>query len=86
MDFSMDFESQANLKTLDQIDQDKALELVKSSLEQLLKPICDTPDIGVAIADGRMCPVDGPVVRHCLLNWIDDGTARAGTAGWGLLR
>lgn len=54
MDFSMDFESQANLKTLDQIDQDKALELVKSSLEQLLKPICDTPDIGVAIADGRI--------------------------------
>lgn len=39
-----------------------------------------------AIADGRMCPVDGPVVRHCVLNWIDDGTARAGTAGWGLLR
>lgn len=41
---------------------------------------------GAAIADGRMCPVDGPVVRHCVLNWIDDGTARAGTAGWGLLR
>lgn len=39
-----------------------------------------------AIADGRMCPVDGPVVRHCVLNWINDGTARAGTAGWGLLR
>ncbi len=39
-----------------------------------------------AIEQGRMCPVDGPVVRHCLLNWIDDGTARAGTAGWGLLR
>ena len=39
-----------------------------------------------AIADGRMCPVDGPVVRHCVLNWIEDGTARAGTAGWGLLR
>lgn len=39
-----------------------------------------------AIADGRMCPVDGPVVRHCVLNWIDDGTTRAGTAGWGLLR
>jgi len=39
-----------------------------------------------AIADGRICPVDAPVVLHCLLNWIDDGTARAGTAGWGLLR
>jgi len=34
--------------------------------------------LGAAIADGRMCPVDGPVVRHCVLNWIDDGTARAG--------
>ncbi|WP_447844338.1 hypothetical protein ACFZOW_13280 [Pseudomonas aeruginosa] len=43
-------------------------------------------NFGAAVADGRMCPVDGPVVRHCLLNWIDDGTARAGTAGWGLLR
>ncbi len=42
--------------------------------------------LSAAVADGRMCPVDGPVVRHCLLNWIDDGTARAGTAGWGLLR
>ncbi len=42
--------------------------------------------LGAAIADGRMCPVDGPVVRHCVLNWIDDGTTRAGTAGWGLLR
>lgn len=41
---------------------------------------------GAAIAGGSMCPVDGPVVRHCVLNWIDDGTARAGTAGWGLLR
>lgn len=42
--------------------------------------------LGAAIADGRMCPVDGPVVLHCLMKWIDDGTARAGTAGWGLLR
>ena len=41
---------------------------------------------GAAIADGRMCPVDGPVVLHCLMNWISDGTARGGAAGWGLLR
>lgn len=40
---------------------------------------------GSAIADGRICPVDGPVVLHCLLNWISDGTTR-GTAGEGLLR
>ena len=39
-----------------------------------------------AIDTGRMCSMDGPVVRHCLMKWIDDGTARAGTAGWGLLR
>lgn len=24
--------------------------------------------LSAAVADGRMCPVDGPVVRHCLLN------------------
>lgn len=41
---------------------------------------------GAAIADGRICPVDGPVVLHCLLNWIDDGAARAGSAGWGPLQ
>ena len=39
---------------------------------------------GAAIADGRMCPVDGPVVLHCLLNWIDEGTSRSGGAGWAL--
>ncbi|MDO4768991.1 MAG: hypothetical protein Q4A11_01300 [Brachymonas sp.] len=33
--------------------------------------------LSAAIADGCMFPVDGPVVRHCVLNWIDDGTARA---------
>ena len=33
-----------------------------------------------------MCPADGPVVLHCLLNWISDGTARSGIAGEGLLR
>ena len=47
-------------------------------------PVSET--LGAAIADGRMCPVDGPVVLHCLLNWISDGTARGGVAGWGLLR
>lgn len=43
-------------------------------------------NFGAAIADGRMCPADGPVVLHCLLNWISDGTARAGSAGWGPLQ
>lgn len=39
-----------------------------------------------AITEGRMCPVDGDVVRHCVLKWISDGTARSGIAGEGLLR
>lgn len=39
-----------------------------------------------AIAEGRMCPVDGDVVRHCILKWLCDGTARSGIAGEGLLR
>lgn len=38
-----------------------------------------------AIADGRVCQVDGEVVLHCLLVWISDGTAR-GYAGEGVLR
>lgn len=38
--------------------------------------------LSAAIAD----PVDGPGVPHCLMNWISDGTARGGSAGWGLLR
>lgn len=39
-----------------------------------------------ALAQGRMCPMDGPVVMGCLLGWLSEGTARAGTAGEGLLR
>ncbi len=38
-----------------------------------------------AIADGRMCSTDGPVVMHCVLKWVSEGSAR-GTAGEGLLR
>lgn len=45
-----------------------------------------TQAFDAAIADGRMCSMDGPVVKHCLLKWLCDGTARAGIAGWGLLR
>lgn len=39
-----------------------------------------------ALAQGKLCPMDGPVVMGCLLGWLSDGTARAGTAGEGLLR
>lgn len=62
----------------------RKLERSQGASDEMRGWISDT--LGAAIADGRMCPVDGPVVLHCLLNWIDDGTARAGTAGWGLLR
>jgi len=43
-----------------------------------------TQAFDAAIADGRMCGMDGPVVKHCLLKWLCDGTAR-GTAGEGAL-
>lgn len=39
---------------------------------------------GAAIADGRMCDMDGPVVMRCLLKWIEEGTSRSGGAGWAL--
>ncbi len=62
----------------------RKLERSQGASDEMRGWVSDT--LGAAIADGRMCPVDGPVVLHCVLNWIDDGTARAGTAGWGLLR
>lgn len=37
-----------------------------------------------AIAEGRMCPVDGPIVQHCLLKWVGEGSAK-GMAGEGTL-
>lgn len=37
-----------------------------------------------AIADGRMCSTDGPVVMHCVLKWVGDGSAK-GMAGEGSL-
>ena len=37
-----------------------------------------------ALADGRMCSMDGPVVKHCILKWIAEGTSRSGAAGWAL--
>ncbi len=60
------------------------LERSQEASDEMRGWVSDT--LSAAIADGRMCPVDGPVVLHCLMKWIDDGTARAGTAGWGLLR
>ena len=37
-----------------------------------------------AITEGRMCPVDGDVVRHCVLKWVSEGSAK-GMAGEGSL-
>ncbi|MFK1139023.1 hypothetical protein ACIUXJ_21900 [Pseudomonas aeruginosa] len=62
----------------------RKLERSRGAGEEMRGWISDT--LGAAIADGRMCPADGPVVLHCLLNWISDGTARSGIAGEGLLR
>ncbi|EPG5770638.1 hypothetical protein [Pseudomonas aeruginosa] len=59
----------------------RKLERSHGATDEMRGWVSDT--LGAAIADGRMCPVDGPVVLHCLLNWISDGTARAGSAGWG---
>lgn len=53
-EFAVDFETQSNLKSIDDIDQDKAMELVQSSLQELLKPICSAPEIKVAVEDGRI--------------------------------
>ena len=62
----------------------KHLERSRGATDEMREWVADS--FGAAIADGRMCPVDGPVVLHCLMNWISDGTARGGSAGWGLLR
>ena len=66
------------------LDRVRKLERSKGASDEMRGWVSDT--LSAAIADGRMCPVDGPVVLHCVMKWIDDGTARAGTAGWGLLR
>ena len=62
----------------------KHLERSQGATDEMRGRVSDM--LSAAIAEGRMCPVDGPVVLHCLLNWISDGTARGGSAGWGLLR
>lgn len=43
-----------------------------------------TQAFDAALADGRMCGMDGPVVKHCLLKWLCGGTAR-GIAREGVL-
>ncbi|MFW7346118.1 MAG: hypothetical protein ACODTU_08535 [Pigmentiphaga sp.] len=62
----------------------KKLERSHGATDEMRGWVADS--FGAAIADGRMCPVDGRVVRDCLLKWLSDGTARSGFAGEGLLR
>lgn len=62
----------------------RKLERSRGAGDELRGWVSDT--FGAAISDGRVCPVDGPVVLRCVLNWMSDGTARSGIAGEGLLR
>lgn len=61
----------------------KKLEHSRGASDEMRGWVSDT--FTAAIASGSMCPMDGPVVMRCLLNWISNGTTR-GTAGEGLLR
>ena len=61
------------------LDRVRKPERSHGATDEMRSWVSDT--LGAAIADGRMCPVDGPVVLHCLLNWISDGTARGESAG-----
>lgn len=60
----------------------KHLERSQGASDEMRGWVSDT--LSAAIADGRMCPVDGPVVRHCVLKWVGDGSAK-GMAGEGSL-
>lgn len=62
----------------------KHLERSRGATDGMREWVNDSFD--AAIADGRMCPADGRVVRDCLLKWLTDGTARSGFAGEGLMR
>lgn len=55
VDFPMDFDApESGLRTLADIDQEKAMLLVKETLGELLKPICDNAEITVCIKNGRI--------------------------------
>lgn len=61
----------------------RKLEMSRGATDGMREWVSDTFD--AAIADGLMCPADGPVVMHCVLKWLCDGTARSGSAGEGVL-
>ena len=71
-----------NVKTM--LDRVRKLERTRGVSADMVAWVRDT--FADALAQGKLCPMDGPVVMGCLLGWLSDGTARAGTAGEGLLR
>jgi len=71
-----------NVKTM--LDRVRKLERNRGASADMVAWVRDT--FIDALAQGKLCPMDGPVVMGCLLGWLSDGTARAGTAGEGLLR
>lgn len=66
------------------LDRVRKLERTRGASADMVAWVRDT--FTDALAQGKLCPMDGPVVLGCLLGWLSDGTARAGTAGEGLLR
>lgn len=59
----------------------RKLEQSRTAGDQIHEWISDS--FGAAIAEGRMCPVDGPVVLRCLLNWIGDRSTHHDSTGEG---
>jgi len=60
----------------------KHLERSRGATDEMRGWVSDM--LGAAIADGRMCGTDGPVVMHCVLKWVGEGSAK-GMAGEGSL-
>ena len=70
-----------NVKAM--LDRVRKLERTRGASADMVAWVRDT--FTDELAQGRMCPMDGPVVMRCLLGWMTDGHARTGTAGEGLL-
>ena len=70
-----------NVKAM--LDRVRKLERTRGASADMVAWVRDT--FTDALAQGRMCPLEGPGVMRCLLGWMTDGHARTGTAGEGLL-
>ena len=64
------------------LDRVRKLERSHGATDEMRGWVSDS--FGAAIADGRMCGTDGPVVMHCVLKWVGEGSAK-GMAGEGSL-